>query len=176
MNFSQKLKLYRYWDEKQVNENEISECDFENAYKKKFLNYFRKYYAEGDLRSSITLQFISKNDEIMHSNNVMNINWFKNNQQLLHEDFYLNNHDKLIYRVTKMFVIYAANEFRMTFQSDNDERIMRRFIQNLRKWRKMFFFARYFRSKWNVFLIWYVEFVVEIVHKLHQKLFNKWWL
>ena len=36
MNFSQKLKLYRYWDEKQVDENDISKCDFENAYKNSF--------------------------------------------------------------------------------------------------------------------------------------------
>ena len=64
----------------------------------------------------------------MQSNNTMNINWFENNQQLLHEDFYSNNHDKLIYCVMKMFVIYTANEFRMTFQFNNDKKIIRQLI------------------------------------------------
>ena len=147
MSFSQKLKLYQYSNEKQVDENKVSKCDFQNSYKKEFSNYFRKYYAKDDLKSSTTSQFISKNDKIMQSNNAMNINWFKNNQQLLHENLYSNNYNKLIYRVTKMFIIYAANEFRITFQSDNNKKIMRRFIQDLRKWRKMFFLFNIF--DWN---------------------------
>ena len=137
--------------------------------RKKFSNYFRKYYAKNDSENSTTSQFILKNDEVIQSNNAMNINWFENNQQLLHENFYSYNHDKLIYRVTKMFIIYATKKFRITFQFNNNERIMRRFIQDLRKWRKIFFFAQYFQSKWNMFWIWHVEFVVEIVHKLHEK-------
>ena len=48
-----------------MDENEVSKCDFENTYKKKFLNYFQKYYTEDNLRSLTTSQFILKNDEIM---------------------------------------------------------------------------------------------------------------
>ena len=68
------MKLYQYWDEKQVDENEVLKCDFENAYKKEFSNYFRKYYAEDDSENSTTSQFILRNDKIMQSSNAMNIN------------------------------------------------------------------------------------------------------
>ena len=80
MNSNQKLKLYKYWNEKQVDENENPKCDFEKKYKKKFLNYFQKYYAKKELKSSIIFQFTSKNNEIMHSNNAKHINWFEINQ------------------------------------------------------------------------------------------------
>ena len=133
LNSSQKLKLYKYWNEKQIDENGDSECDFEKKYKKKFSNYFRKYYAEEESGSSTIFQFTSKNDEIMHSSNAKHINWFEINQQLSYENFYLNNHDKQKYRAVKIFIIYITKKFLMTFQLDNDERIMHRLIQSLFK-------------------------------------------
>ena len=78
--FSQKLKLYQYWNKKEVDENKVLKCDFENAYKKEFLNYFWQHYAEDDSESLTMSQFILKNNKKMRSNNAMNINWFKSNQ------------------------------------------------------------------------------------------------
>ena len=94
MNFSQKLKLYKYWDEKQIDENENPKCDFEKKYKKEFLDYFQKYYAKEKSKNSTISQFTSRNDEIMHSNNAKHINWFEINQQLSYENLYSNNYNK----------------------------------------------------------------------------------
>ena len=74
MNFNLKLKLYRYWNKKQVDENENSKYDFEKKWKKKFSDYFRKHYAKEKSEILITLQFIMINDKIMYSNNATNIN------------------------------------------------------------------------------------------------------